>query len=52
MIEIVDMNGRTINELRTQNTELTIDLSSMTKGAYFIRITSGSISAVRKLIVK
>ena len=51
-VEVVDLNGKVISELRTLNSGLTFDVSSLVPGAYFIRITSGENTAVRKLIVK
>ena len=51
-VEIVDLNGKRISELRTQNSELTIDVTSMAQGAYFVRVTGDRQTAVRKLIVR
>ena len=51
-VEIVDMNGRKVSEHRTQNSELTIDVTSMAQGAYFVRVTGERQTAVRKLIVR
>ena len=51
-VEIVDLNGRKVSELRTQDSELQIDLSQIAQGAYFVRVTGDRQTAVRKLIVK
>ncbi len=52
MVEIVDMNGRTVSQLKTTNYQLTIDLTSMAQGSYFVRVTGDNATAVRRLIVK
>ena len=51
-VQIVDMNGRTVSELRTQNSELTLDVSELAQGPYFVRVTGDKSTAVRKLIVR
>ena len=51
-VQIVDMNGRTVSDFRTQNSELTLDVSELTQGAYFVRVTGDKSTAVRKLIVR
>ena len=51
-VEIVDMNGKRVSALRTQNSELQIDLGQVATGAYFVRVTGEHQTAVRKLIVK
>ncbi len=50
-VEIVDMNGRTVTKHSTLNTEYSIDLSRVAKGAYFVRVTGSNQSVVRKLMV-
>ena len=52
MVEVVDMNGRTVSELTTVNSELKIDVSTLAQGAYFVRVTGERQTAVRKLIVR
>jgi hypothetical protein len=55
MVTVVDMNGR---EVYTQainqsgNQTITIDVSGMSQGAYFVRITGERVNAIRKLIVR
>ncbi len=51
-VEIVDMNGRTVTKHSTLNTEYSIDLSRVAKGAYFVRVTGSNQSVVRKLMVR
>ena len=51
-VSIVDVNGRVSGEWRVENGELTIDVSDMAKGAYFVRITGEETTVVRKLIVE
>ena len=51
-VQIVDLNGRTVSELRTQSSELTLDVSELAQGAYFVRVVSENSTAVRKLIVR
>ena len=51
-VQIVDLNGRTVSELRTQSSELTLDVSELAQGAYFVRVTGSGSTAVRKLIVR
>ena len=51
-VEIVDLNGKRISELRTLNSELQIDLGRFAQGAYFVRVTGERQTAVRKLIIR
>lgn len=51
-VMMVDMNGRVCGEWHAENSKLSIDLTSMAKGAYFVRITGEKTNAIRKLIVK
>ena len=50
-VSIVDVNGRVVYT-QTATQSLTIDLSDMAKGAYFVRLTGEQSTVVRKLIVK
>ena len=52
MVTVVDMNGRQVYTGNTANGSLTIDVSGMAQGAYFVRITGESVNAIRKLIVR
>jgi hypothetical protein len=51
-VSIVDVNGRVVMSEELNSQTLTLDLSEMAKGAYFVRITGDQATAVRKLIVK
>ena len=51
-VTVVDMNGRVISETRSENGKLTLDVSGMAQGAYFVRITGEQVNAIRKLIVR
>ena len=51
-VEIVDMNGRAVATYQTVNSELGLDVSSLSQGAYFVRVTGERQTAVRKLIVR
>lgn len=52
MVSVVDLNGRTLATYTAADTTLTIDVSDMAQGAYFVRISGQQQSLVRKLIVK
>lgn len=51
-VSVADLNGRTVLEAGSRGATLTLDLSRLPRGAYFVRIVSGKTTAVRKLIVK
>ena len=51
-VNIVDMNGRQVYSGNTANGSLTVDVSGMAQGAYFVRITGERVNAIRKLIVR
>ena len=51
-VEIVDMNGRTVSRSESAESQLTIDITNLAQGAYFVRVTGSNASAVRKLIVR
>ena len=51
-LEIVDLNGKCVRTLRTQSGEVTVDLTTLSQGAYFVRVTGERQTAVRKLIVR
>ena len=52
IVDVVDMNGRVVYNANTTSTTVSIDVREMPQGAYFVRVTSGSRTAVSKLIVK
>ena len=55
-VTVVDMNGREVYKTQTLGNSatqsLTIDVSGMAQGAYFVRITGERVNAIRKLIVR
>lgn len=51
-IQIVDVNGRVVKEMSSESQNITIDVTNMTRGAYFVRMNGENVNAVRKLIVK
>jgi chitodextrinase len=51
-VTVIDMNGRELYKLQTTNSQLTIDVSQLSQGAYFVRITGERVNAIRKLIVR
>lgn len=51
-VSIVDVNGRVVTNFEIRNSKFGIDLSTLAKGAYFVRIVGEQATAVRKLIVK
>ncbi len=52
-LAILDMTGREckVAEVR-QGTSLQVDVSNLSAGVYFVRVSDGTVAAVRKLIVK
>jgi hypothetical protein len=52
-IEIYDMNGRLVHQLKVDSTsDQTINVSELTTGMYFINITSDQATVVKRLIKK
>ena len=51
-VTIVDMNGRAAGKWTVVNGELTIDVTTLAQGAYFVRIVGEQVNAIRKLIVR
>ena len=51
-VTVVDMNGRKAGEWTVSNGQLTIDVTEMAQGAYFVRIVGEQVNAIRKLIVR
>ena len=51
-VTVVDMNGRETGKWNVENGKLTIDVSDLAQGAYFVRITGEQVNAIRKLIVR
>ena len=51
-VTLIDLNGSIVMTQRVSDETVTFDVSNLAKGAYFVRITGGNGTAVRKLIVK
>jgi hypothetical protein len=53
-VEVIDMNGRIVlrQQFLTPQTSVTLDVTALSSGAYFVRLTGADATAVRKLIVK
>ena len=51
-IEILNMNGKSIIKLKPKNDQSIIDLSSQSKGIYFVKITTKDCVAVRKVVLE
>lgn len=49
---LTDMNGRTLYTSEVSNSKFEISVRNLSKGAYFVRVTTADGSAVRKLVVK
>ena len=52
LVSIIDLNGRKVYSEQVIDERMTVDVSALAKGAYFVRITGSNTTAVRKLIVK
>jgi hypothetical protein len=51
-VTLLSLNGRDVNTWTTESDTMTIDLSAVPRGAYFVKIVSHGNVTVRKLIVK
>ncbi|MBR1767020.1 MAG: choice-of-anchor J domain-containing protein [Bacteroidales bacterium] len=52
-VQVVDLNGRVMMQQQGNGAQsFRFDVSSLARGAYFVRLTGENASAVRKLIVK
>ena len=51
-ISIVDMNGRTVYSQNGNDGLFSVDVSTLAKGAYFVRVVGEQATAIRKLIVR
>lgn len=51
-VSIIDQSGRVAGTWKMEGSSLSIDLSSMARGAYYVRLTTADNTAVRKLIVQ
>ena len=46
------MNGRVVAEYKAEGNAVSVDVTGMAQGAYYVRVVSDNTSAVRKLIVR
>lgn len=51
-VSLVDINGKVRYSGTAQGDRMTLDVSGMAAGVYFVRVSDGTETAVRKLIVK
>ena len=51
-VSLTDLNGRDCGSYATSDATLTIDLTSLTRGTYFVRVSGETFTTVRKLIVQ
>ena len=51
-VEVVDMNGRVVIRHEVRDSKLEMNVSELPQGAYFVRVTNGTRTAISKLIVK
>lgn len=51
-VTIIDMNGRTISTFRIHHSRHTVELESMARGTYMLRVVTAHGVAVRKLLVE
>ncbi len=51
-VEVVDMNGRVVMRHEVRDAKLEMNVSELPQGAYFVRVTNGTRTAISKLIVK
>ncbi|WP_179007633.1 T9SS type A sorting domain-containing protein [Winogradskyella forsetii] len=49
-LTIVDIKGRVLNDIQLSNSEYTLDVSTLTKGVYFLEIQSGESKSTKKFI--
>ncbi len=51
-VQLVDLNGRVVMQQSGNAQGLTLDVSGLSKGVYFVRLSSDSVNTVSKLVVK
>jgi hypothetical protein len=53
-VEVIDMNGRIVlrQQFLTPQTSVTLDVTALSSGAYFVRLTGEQSILVRKLMIK
>jgi hypothetical protein len=51
-IEILDISGKTVRKLEYSIGKTTLDVTDLSQGVYLVKVQSGDVNSVRKLIVK
>ena len=51
-VVVVDINGKIRLSATADGDMMTLDVSALSAGVYFVRVSDGTATAVRKLIVK
>jgi len=49
-IQIVNMQGQLVKEIDADSNETSVDISALSPGLYFVKITMGSLAIVRKFV--
>ncbi|WP_405571812.1 T9SS type A sorting domain-containing protein [Winogradskyella sp. Asnod2-B02-A] len=49
-LTVIDINGRLLKAIKLSNLEYSLDVSSLTKGVYFLEIKSGESKSTKKFI--
>ena len=50
-VQMIDLNGRVLDQWHTADERLDISLARYATGTYFVRVTSATQTVVRKLII-
>ena len=51
-VSVVDMNGRMVRDFQATSNDVRIDVSTLAKGAYFVRVVNDKVNSIQKLIVR
>ncbi len=51
-VEVLDLMGKLVKELTWSGERLSVDISGYSKGVYIVRVSNGSTSEFKKLIVE
>ena len=51
-IEIIDVSSKLVKELTVDNNQVSVDISNLEKGVYFVKIKTEKSKIVKKLIIK
>ncbi|MBQ2511575.1 MAG: fibronectin type III domain-containing protein, partial [Bacteroidales bacterium] len=51
-VSVVDMNGRMVRDFQATSNDVRIDVSTLAKGAYFVRVVNEKVNSIQKLIVR